>query len=239
MKSEAGFEPRPLVPGEGSATQPAGESSASCMYLSSTVSSSREPSGDPAVLGTGTTRLILTWQDPDELFSLGSQRVGQYVKAIFEDIGVSTAWKAGVVVNTADPRTVVVQVLLRRSDATTWGLSPEVMGVAFSKTTPQDTVYVFFPSVVRTLGYDPQVVMRYGASMRQSMELNWALSRVVAHEVLHAVAPLLKHASGQVMEGQLKRALLLMPNVRIHARRAETFRLELRKLAAVTKKVDK
>ena len=85
---------------------------------------------------------------------------------------------------------VQVRVVLLPMEPSGWGLSNNAMGVVLSRTTPQDAVYVLFPIVARSLGYRPQQLMLHGLKEPQSTVLMArALSRVIAHEVIHAVAP--------------------------------------------------
>jgi len=226
---ESGAGSKPALGGraEGSLAQPT-DDAATSVSQSSPVSLPREDSEDPV---TASPRLILRWVDPGGLFSIGSKTLGSRVRAIFEGIGVQTTWREGDEMPLAESSAVRVRVFLLPTEPTACGLSSNAMGVVLSRTTPQDAVYIFFPSVARTLGYRPQELIRHGGlSVGHAMVLARALSRVVAHEVIHAVAPALAHGPKGLTKGKLDRHSLTATGSAIHPRSAEIFRSELRKL---------
>jgi hypothetical protein len=69
-----------------------------------------------------------------------------------------------------------------------------------------DAVYIFFKNVMRCLGHDPE----QGSLMTpaQRRDLGRALGRVVAHEVVHALAPSAPHALDGLMGEKLNRSFL-------------------------------
>ena len=71
-------------------------------------------------------------------------------------------------------------------------------------------IFVYFESVRRTLGYQG-----HDLSPRQMWELSRALARIVAHEVVHALAPARGHADSGLMTERLTRNLLLADRIEL------------------------
>jgi hypothetical protein len=82
------------------------------------------------------------------------------------------------------------------------------MGLVIRDQRPTRAVWVFLSSVRWTLG-DPAPERPLNA--RQEREVALALARVVAHEVVHAIAPDEPHSRGGLMNHSLNRAFLLGP----------------------------
>jgi hypothetical protein len=62
------------------------------------------------------------------------------------------------------------------------------------------TIWVYVPSVATTLGLDPEAVV---TSLESQRLVGVALGRVVAHELVHALAPAVEHAGGGLMRPRL------------------------------------
>ncbi len=176
--------------------------------------------------------LLLAWNDPHRLFPLGSNRVQCKVTAIFKRIGIQTKWvnpkSTYLRVPTeaacaSNPKVVEIRVVLVQSDASSWGLRRHVMGVVLSRKEPQSAVYIIFPSVARVLGYNPEVLRNRLPTECEKRDMVLALSRVVVHEVFHAVAPELPHASDGLTRATLGRDLLVTAKARIHPDAAKAF----------------
>jgi len=101
------------------------------------------------------------------------------------------------------------------------------MGAVLSKTAPQRTTYLFFPAVLRALGYRPAVLMNRPLSQREEWEVARALSRVLSHEVIHAMVPSMPHARVGLTRFKLDRDYLLHPKGVIQPDTAEAFRRQL------------
>ena len=128
-------------------------------------------SGESVPASATAPSLIVVWHDPEGLFRTGSERLGRQVKDIFEAIVVETAWKQGETNPSADSSAVQVRVVLRPSEPSSWGLSKNVLGVCFIRTSPPNAAYIFFPAVARALGYRPQNLIKYGLTPRQRVAL--------------------------------------------------------------------
>src|SRR5260370_17751275 len=72
---------------------------------------------------------------------------------------------------------------------------------------PNRAIWVFLRSVRWTLGHDPGG--RRSASDAEPRELALALARVVAHEVVHSIAPYEPHSHRGLMSHSLNRSFLL------------------------------
>jgi hypothetical protein len=98
------------------------------------------------------------------------------------------------------------------------------MGAVLSKTAPQNAVYVFFSSAVRTAGYKPSVLRSRMLSEHEKRNVSHTLSRVVVHEIIHAVAPELPHAEKGLTSPKLTRRFLLVEKAKIDPRWVAVFR---------------
>ncbi len=93
-----------------------------------------------------------------------------------------------------------VQVLLWPRDGTLFQVSDKTMGLVLLKAgQAPESAYIFFPAVVRALTQG----RRKSVADLTSFELGRALGRVVAHELIHVVAP--RHPHSQ--HGLTQRAL--------------------------------
>ena len=81
------------------------------------------------------------------------------------------------------------------------------MGLVMREQEPSRAIWVFLRSVRWTLGHD--LGRRGRASRADSRELALALARVVAHEVVHAIAPDEPHSHRGLMSHSLNRSFLL------------------------------
>jgi hypothetical protein len=85
-------------------------------------------------------------------------------------------------------------------------------------------VFVFFPGLSRTLGHE-------GTSYtpRRGIELARAMARVLAHEIVHVLAPERGHAAEGLMSEQLKRGDLVSSAVSLDDHSARLAKTELRR----------
>lgn len=175
--------------------------------------------------------LSVTWLDPAEVFPSGAQRVGQHVKGTFEYIDVSISWEVGSTATSKDPKVLGLRVLLTPSDPTTWGLSPRVMGLV-PKQEPREAIYIFFPAILRALGYSPEGDLTRDPRVQRWVRCHWrkvslAISRVAVHEIVHVVVPTRDHRSKGLMRSRLSEAALVRYRPAFDARLANAFRMGL------------
>lgn len=166
-------------------------------------------------------RLELMWTDPHRLFPVGWKRAERQTAALFEDIGVDVLWR-----DTDDPTVdedAIIRVLLVKSEPASWGLDPGAMGAILSRREPQAMVYIFFPAVLRTLRYRPEVLMERFLTEREKRDVARAMSGVIAHEIIHAVVPRLPHADSGLTKCSLDRDFLVRAKGPIHPTSAAHF----------------
>lgn len=65
---------------------------------------------------------------------------------------------------------------------------------------PVPTIWVYVPTVARALGFEPEAV---ASSLESQRLLGVALGRVLAHEVVHLLAPHVEHADAGIMRAEL------------------------------------
>ena len=94
---------------------------------------------------------------------------------------------------------------------------------------PNRAIWVFLRSVRWTLGHDPGG--RRSASDAESRELALALARVVAHEVVHSIAPDEPHSHRGLMSHSLNRSFLLGKGAPLDPQCAAAFLVRLAALA--------
>jgi hypothetical protein len=186
---------------------------------------------DPAVaeenIDHTSTQIKLVWQDGNKLLSSGRDQVGREVVRLFESVGVKVDWVHRS--NPDEESQISIRVVLA-GDPTYWRQAPNAMGIVFDGHGPQSSVYIFFHSIVRTLGWRPKSLAGRMLDPRKQAALSRALAKVIAHEVFHAVAPSLPHGPAGLTQAQLDRSFLLSPCAEVHPYSASVFRLELTKL---------
>ena len=136
---------------------------------------------------TASPALALVWFDPDRLLPSASEPLGREVAATFRDIGVEVAWRQGGPGRSCGEGPVPeIPVILLPTDPRRGNEGAHVMGLVMRDQRPTRAVWVFLSSVRWTLG-DP--APERPLTPRQDREVALALARVVAHEVVHAIAP--------------------------------------------------
>ena len=178
--------------------------------------------------------LALLWCDPHRLFDSGWKRVGRELERTFQALNVDVSWTKGAIERHGPsvPERQI-QVVLVQSESAEWGLSPHAMGAVLSRNGPQTEVYVFFNSVARALGYSPEVLRARWLTAREKRDLARAMSRVIAHEVMHAVLPSRPHDSEGLTRPHLDRSILLAATVHINASALAELRSALMRPGAV------
>ena len=134
-------------------------------------------------------RLTLLWHDGYRLASHSLGAMSREVERIFSEIGVEVCWhdgSHGLWRENEPPGSMAIRLVLLRVDSSDWGHEEQVMGAAVrNQETPgrTHTVFVFLPNVLRTLG------LHSDANVGRWRQVARALGRVLAHEIVHAVAP--------------------------------------------------
>ena len=147
--------------------------------------------------------------------------------SILQDVGVDLSWERGSTGVLPDDADLTVILL---NSAPSPGLSPRCMGAATLGAAAPRAVWAFLPNVLWALGAH----LRQGPwTATQVRDLGVALGRVAAHEIVHAVAPDLRHSTHGLMAERLGRADLLRQRISLDepSRRAILSRLAARQMA--------
>lgn len=104
-----------------------------------------------------------------------------------------------------------IQVILSPSLPEVWGFDETVMGAVLSggRKDPGGVIVVFPARVAQVVG--AQKYLKFPRRARRDPRLARALARVIAHEIIHAVAPDHLHGQDGLMHASQTRASLLEP----------------------------
>jgi hypothetical protein len=185
----------------------------------------------PAEIDPATTpapsELRLLWFDPKDLFP-GFGVVSKEVTRMFRRVGVDVRFERGDVgVNFGDGGTLDIPIIVLDHDPMPSRSSRMVMGLVPRPPDGPRVVWVFLSNIRWTLGQDPRMPR---ITPQQGSALGVALSRVVAHEVIHAIAPDEPHAASGLMHHSMDRSFLLGRKASIDAECARTFARHLGEL---------
>ncbi len=170
----------------------------------------------------------LVWFDTYHLLPHSFETMSREVNRIYDRAGVNIVWETdkkgqgrGI-----DKDLLSVNVVLLPSNSTDWGLKSTVMGVATHREGLKGSIYVFYPSVLRTMQMDRR---RGSLGTPKSMQyFARAVARVVSHELVHILAPHRPHTDGGLMNSRLTRKYLLERNVHFDPDSARVVRAEIR-----------
>jgi hypothetical protein len=164
--------------------------------------------------------LALVWYDPSGALPDGFPALAAEVAAIFRRLGVEASWREGGVYGEA-PIPEVPVILLGRQPAAA-RRSERVLGLVVPAQEPLRAVWVFQDNVRLALGLGTGSL-----GPRDVDALGRALGRVVAHEVIHAIAPEAPHASAGLMRHALSPDFLLRRRADVDSRCASAFKTRL------------
>ena len=154
----------------------------------------------------------LVWLDPAGI-ALGADQVAQpAVTELLREMGVEARWRRGDPHELSRPGELRI-ILLARPGVFENGLP--VLGATPTQFAGEPHVWVHVPSVASAVGIDR---MRPGMRLdvHAARRLGTGLSRVVAHELVHALVPALPHGRG-LMAARLDRRMLTGPSVPVDA----------------------
>jgi hypothetical protein len=169
----------------------------------------------------------LVWFDTYRLLPHSFETMSREVNRIYERAGVNIVWETkkgqgrGI-----DTDLLSVNVVLLPSNSTDWGLKRTVMGVATHREGLKGSIYVFYPSVLRTMQLDRS--MGPLGTPKSMKYLAKAMARVVSHELVHILAPHRPHTVGGLMSSRLTRKYLLAKNVHFDSDSARVVHAEIR-----------
>jgi hypothetical protein len=154
----------------------------------------------------------LVWLDPAGI-ALGADQVAQpAVTELLRQMGVEARWRRGDPHELSRPGELRI-ILLPRPGVFENGLP--VLGATPTQFASEPHVWVHVPSVGTAVGIER---MRPGMRLdaHAARRLGTGLSRVVAHELVHALVPALPHGRG-LMAARLDRRMLTGPSVPVDA----------------------
>lgn len=148
-------------------------------------------------------RIDLTWIDPTNALPDAVADVVEEVALIFEPLGLAVACRSvgpGELIPPSPLRVILLDDDRGRADGRVMGLTPR---------DPDGThaLWVLLPNIKRALGLDPE--RRRPLGRGDALRLARAIGRVVAHEVVHVLAPGLRHAGRGLMAESLGRTALV------------------------------
>lgn len=176
----------------------AGETERSFTSLREARAASREPPRRAA------PRLRLVWIDVLSVAPYAFQSAAQETSAILADAGVVAAWTLG------DPSTVTtadeLKVVLMAGVANGARLPEHIMGGTRGGA-QSHTTWIYLSNVLWALGLQDKGPGRL--SLQEEGQVARALGRIVAHEIVHAVAPGVVHSRDGLMAEKLGRGFLV------------------------------
>jgi hypothetical protein len=171
---------------------------------------SARPSFAPALTQAPAARLV--WLDPVGS-ALGTEAiVRSEVSRLLREMGVASSWRRGEPQELARPGELRVIFLNRGTQRD----RVPVLGATPSSFLGEPFLWVHVPSVRNAAEVASQ---KTGPSLdiHSARRLGIALARVIAHEVVHAVAPGLPHGTG-LMSARLDRRMLTAASIAIEPR---------------------
>ena len=142
---------------------------------------------------TNPLNVTLVWYDIEGLLPRDIGGMAREVVSVFREIGVEVRWRIGAEGEAPRaPGRLEVPIILLATPSGSAG--PGVMGVVLRDHPPPSPVWIFLSSVRKVLGH-PAGRSR-SPSPRPEPDLDVALGRIVAHEVVHAIAPWRPHTHG-------------------------------------------
>lgn len=178
--------------------------------------------------------LHLSWIDSYKLVPPRAHGVmAEEVGVLFGELGIEVAWSQGLPAKSPSAA-VQLTVILMPCDSKDWGFTNGVLGTVPAGSGPPRRVFLFFPDIVRALGFRPPAgrtrdLGQSPVSFRpnEEYEIARALGRVIAHEIIHALCPEQSHVQKGLMRARLDLSFLRQSRVRISPRIARRLRARL------------
>ena len=152
------------------------------------------------------------------------------MRAIFAEIGVEIAWRQAQPGDSFGDRPEIEQpvILLANDPSPARRLRP-ILGLVVRDQQPVRSIWAFVGNIKRTLGLNPRPGYLFSGSERTLLAR--AVARVVAHEVVHALAPEHLHDSDGLMMRSLSRDRLVGQRTRLGSESTRSVRAGLATLA--------
>jgi hypothetical protein len=146
-------------------------------------------------------RLTIHWSDPEKQFPFATSDLAAEARALFAPLGIALEWASADTVAARDH----VQVILLARDRSGGKMGERTMACVQGGRRTQPAAWILVPQVRAALGLPKERVGGEGPLLSR------ALARVMAHELIHLVAPDLPHVPGGLMNTTLGRDFLLRP----------------------------
>jgi hypothetical protein len=173
-----------------------------------------DPCAPPAALAEAAeaapplvSRVRLAWRDASGTDAAFGDAVGLEVRGIFGPAGVDVEWR--VMGDGEETREGEIAIILLEQ-APPGAFAPGVMG-AVNQYSQARGAWVFLSTVERLVGGKARSLLAQ------------AVGRVVAHEVVHVVAPALRHTSEGLMQAAWHRDVAVRPGMGLDDRAARAF----------------
>ncbi len=152
--------------------------------------------------------LRLAWLDPTDAASGCGPAAREEATRILESVGVSVAWRPGQAGEAARRGEIRVIVLDRGVTAPNGAI---VLGSTTSQPDALPFLWVHLPGLRAALGQGENPC-RASFELQDRRRLGVAMGRVIAHEVVHTLAPALPHGTG-LMARRFTRRDLTVPSL--------------------------
>jgi hypothetical protein len=158
----------------------------------------------PSTGAAGPPIVHVVWTDPQQVLPFSPRHVAEELERMLGDMGIGLSWSAVPPAEISGPTDFRVVLLAadRRLDGR------PLLGA--TRPGPPPTIWLLLGSTRSALGLDVPATRTADVSL-----LSRALSRVIVHELVHAVAPEHPHAGGGLMSVRVSRGLLLGQGVQL------------------------
>jgi hypothetical protein len=163
-------------------------------------------------------QLRVVWFDPASAAPFAYAGAGGEVRSILGAAGVDVVWEKRAAGPLAPGE---IAVILLSAEPARVAMRPDVMGCAIKAGGPS-VLWVNLATVARMLGLDARSHVAW--SGRERRQVATALGRVVAHEIVHVVAPQLPHTTQGLLSTRLDRYHLVYQRPRLDGDSADGFR---------------
>ena len=154
-------------------------------------------------------KLLVVWHDPHYLYPGKYGGVAREVADLFAPLELEMEWRPAELHDPElDENTALLRIILLPSDPAGdgWGLDEDVTAVYLPSHGPARSVYIFYNTLVQRLNIGSQRGRVPVATERRLLDK--ALGRVVAHEMIHAVAPTMHHLDHGLMRPKVTHSYL-------------------------------
>lgn len=153
--------------------------------------------------------LTLIWFDVHHQLPAGIDGMADEVRSIFSEMGVEVASRLGGPGETfgGKPELEIPVILLVQDPSPVRG-NCQILGLVMRDQAPVRSVWTFMANIKRAIGLDPNAADQRLSAFQVSL-LARAVGRVVAHEVVHTVAPDHPHDGRGLMRHTLSRDMLV------------------------------